>query len=82
MVGRFLVYPVGKNKDKSKSGKNCYTFLNGLRQKDSPNQLLDKCTSFTWWTDEDHDFKFMQPVNAVCDVSGDFVTVLEVEECK
>lgn len=80
MVGRFMVYPVGKNKDKSKSGKNCYTFLSGLKSKDDTANklLLDRCESFSWWTDQDFNFSFMKPVYATIDIQGDFKNVLEV----
>ncbi len=77
MIAVAEMYVVGKNKEKSKTGKNCYTFLNGNVSND-PKALVDKCTTISWWTDRDLDLVFMQAVKARVEISGDFINVLDV----
>lgn len=79
MVGKFQIYPVSKRLIKSKSGKTEYWFANGIQVKGQPDALLDRGQCFNFWAEAElPDLKFMQPVEALCDVNGNFVKVLEV----
>lgn len=77
MIAIAELYAVGKNKEKSKSGKNCYTFLNG-NVSDEPGELVDKCSSVSWWTDRDIDVHFMEQVRARVEIQGEYVSIIDL----
>lgn len=78
MIGLFKANVVGKNANASKSGKIKYFFINGIS--DEKTGLLDKCSSFEYWSDKEYDFEFMQPVTVELDIQGDFIQVLKIIE--
>lgn len=80
MVGQFTILPVGRREQKSKSGKYEYWFANGIKREGQHGALLDKCQCFNFWTEAEYNLEFMKPVQAILDVNGDFVTVVELLE--
>lgn len=77
MEGRFTIYPVGKTVKESKSGKREYWFASGKKTAEN-NGLMDKCNCFNFWTDKEYTFDFMKPVDAILDINGDFISVVEI----
>lgn len=79
MVGKFQLYAVGKNAQPSKSGKYGYTFLSGVRP-ERKRGLLEKCEAITWWSDKSYDFNILQLVEALVEIRGDYINILEIFE--
>lgn len=79
MEGKFIVYPLAKTMEKSKSGKFHYWFANG-KQNPANGNLFDRCKCFDFWSDKDLQFSFMKPIEAILDVDGDFVKLISIVE--
>ncbi len=78
MIGIFKIKALGK--DKSKSGKHNYTFINGFQN--GENALFSRATTFNCWIGKDLNLTFLDEIQAEIDViaskEGQFCKLLSV----
>ena len=74
MVALVEALALGKSKEKSKTGKYHYLFVNGIKR---PDGLLDKFSAIDFWAEVDEPIKVNEKYQLLLDINGENVQFIE-----